>query len=180
VQRRPIAVNELILPAFRAWRRDGFLLAAGDFAAGQYNCLTVGWGGFGGLWDRPVALVGVKPTRHTFGYLERFPSFTLSHFPPEHRQALLHLGTHSGRDGDKIAASGLTPMASTAVAAPCFAEADLVIECQKAYAEDYRPELMLLEALRAGGRSGSPHRFYFGEVRAVLGDPRYAAEPPAI
>jgi flavin reductase (DIM6/NTAB) family NADH-FMN oxidoreductase RutF len=109
----------------------------------------------------------VKPTRYTYDFLESFPTFTLCHFPPEHRKALLYLGTHSGRDGDKISASGLTPMLSTAVAAPCFAEADLVFECLKVYAEDYRPELALLEALRRGERSGRTHRFFFGEVRAV-------------
>jgi flavin reductase (DIM6/NTAB) family NADH-FMN oxidoreductase RutF len=167
VARRSIPPEELVLPVFRAWRRDWFLLAAGDFAAGQFNCLTVGWGGLAHLWDRPVALVAVKPTRHTFGFLERFPSFTLNHFPPQFRKALLYLGTHSGRDGDKIAASGLIPMASSAVPAPCFAEADLVLECLQAYADDYRPEQALLEALQSGERSGRTHRFFFGEVRAV-------------
>jgi flavin reductase (DIM6/NTAB) family NADH-FMN oxidoreductase RutF len=142
-------------------------LAAGDFAAGQFNCLTVGWGGLARLWDRPVAFVAVKPTRHTFSFLERFPRFTLNHFPPPFRKALLYLGTHSGRDGNKLGASGLTPMASTGVAAPCFVEADLMLECEKAYADDYRPEQALLAALANGERSGRTHRFFFGEVRAV-------------
>lgn len=172
--RQTIAVNDLLLPPFRAWRRDGFLLTAGDFAAGACNSMTVGWGGLGELWDRPVAWVGVKPSRYTAGFLERFPTFTLCHFPKEQRKALLYLGTRSGRDGDKIAASGLTLQASTAVAAPCFAEADLVLECEKVYVEDYRPELALLEALRENARSGSPHRFFCGEVRAILGDLRYS------
>jgi flavin reductase (DIM6/NTAB) family NADH-FMN oxidoreductase RutF len=175
VQRQPIAVDNLLVSAFGSWRRDAFLLTAGDFAAGQYNCMTVGWGGLGQLWDRPVALVGVKPSRYTYGFLERFPTFSLCHFPPVHRKVLLYLGTHSGREGDKIAASGLTPMASTIVAAPCFAEADLVLECEKLYSADYLPESLLSEALHAAKRAGSPHRFFFGEVRAVLGDARYEA-----
>jgi flavin reductase (DIM6/NTAB) family NADH-FMN oxidoreductase RutF len=173
VHRRPIAFDSLLVPAFGAWRRDAFLLTAGDFASGQYNCMTVGWGALGQLWDRPIALVGVKPTRHTCGFLERFPTFTLCHFAPEHRKALLYLGTRSGRDGDKVSASGLTPMASTIVPAPCFAEADLVLECEKLYAEDFRPESLLSEELAAAKRAGSPHRFFFGAVRAVLGDARY-------
>lgn len=175
--RRLIPADELVLPVFQAWRRDWFLLAAGDFAAGQYNCMTLGWGGFLRLWDRPVALVAVKPSRHTFGFLQRFPAFTLNHFSADFRKELLLLGTRSGRDGDKVADSGLTPMASTAVPAPCFAEADLVLECVQAYADDYRPELAFLEAMAGGERSGLPHRFFFGEVRAVLGDPRYAPPP---
>lgn len=173
--RRLIPADELVLPVFRAWRRDWFLLAAGDYTAGQYNCMTVGWGGFARLWDRPVALVAVKPSRFTSGFLQRFPGFTLNHFSPEFRQALLLLGTRSGRDGDKLTASGLTPMASTAVPAPCFAEADLVLECVQAYADDYRPELARLEPMAGGERSGRPHRFIFGEIRAVLGHPRYAS-----
>jgi flavin reductase (DIM6/NTAB) family NADH-FMN oxidoreductase RutF len=177
--RRLIPADELVLPVFRVWSRDWFLLAAGDFAAGQYNCMTVGWGGLARLWDRPVALVAVKPSRHTSDFLRRFPGFTLNHFAPEFRKALLLLGTRSGRDGDKLASSGLTPMASTAVPAPCFAEADLVLECAQAYADDYRPELALLESMAGGERSGRPHRLFFGEVRAVLGDPRYARPPAA-
>jgi len=174
VRRRTIAIDNLLLPAFGAWRRDAFLVTAGDFAAGRYNCLTVGWGGLGALWDRPIVLVGVKPTRYTCTFLERYPTFTVCHFPPEHRQALLYLGTHSGKDEDKIAASGLAPMASTVVAAPSFAEADLVLECTKVYVEDYRPESALAE-LQAEKRAAAPHRFFFAEVLAVLGHPRYDA-----
>lgn len=176
--REPIAVDDLVLPAFRAWRRDGFLLVSGDFSAGTYNCMTVGWGGLGCMWDRPVAIVAVKPTRHTFGFLGRFPSFTFCHFAPELRKSLLYLGTHSGRDGDKVQASGLTPVPSTSVAAPSFAEADLVIECVQVYADDYRPEAALEESLRSGARSESRHRFIFGEVRAILGEARYSAPRP--
>ena len=175
---QPIAVDDLVLPAFRAWHRDGFLLSAGDFHAGTYNCMTVGWGGMGCLWDRPVAMVAVKPTRHTFGFLGRFPGFTLTHFAPGLRKALLYLGTHSGRDEDKLRASGLTPIASTSVAAPSFAEADLVIECLQVYADDYRPEAALVDSLRSGPRSGVSHRFVFGEVRAILGEARYSALRP--
>ena len=116
--RRAIPADDLLLPACRAWRRDCFLLAAGDFPSGRYNCMTVGWGGIGALWDRPVALVAVKPGRHTFDFLERFPTFTLSRFPESYRRTLLYLGTHSGRDEDKIRESGLTPIASAVAAAP--------------------------------------------------------------
>jgi flavin reductase (DIM6/NTAB) family NADH-FMN oxidoreductase RutF len=174
----PIEIDRLVLPAFRAWHRDGFLLAAGNFAAGTWNCMTVGWGGLGCLWDRPVAVVGARPTRYTVEFLQRFPGFTLCHFPAGHRKALMHLGTHSGRDGDKVGQSGLTPVASTAVAAPSFAEADLVIECVQVYADDYRPEAALSEELRSGARSGRGHRLFFGEVRAILGAPGYASAQP--
>ena len=36
--------------------------------------------------------------------------FTLSHFAPEQKKALGYLGSHSGRNGDKIEKSGLTPV----------------------------------------------------------------------
>ena len=36
--------------------------------------------------------------------------FTLSHFPEQYRKALGYLGSHSGRDGDKVNAAGLTPV----------------------------------------------------------------------
>lgn len=177
-ERTLIAVDDLVLRSCQAWRRRWFLLACGDFAAGRFNCMTTAWGTVGALWDRPVAMVAVKPGRYTFEFLQSFPSFTLCLFPAAWKRTLLYLGTHSGRQGDKIAACGLTPIASSRVAAPGFAEAELILECETLYADDYRPEGFAHEATGDSFRSKTRHRLFFAEIKAVFGMPEYATSGP--
>ena len=116
--RAAIPVKKLLVRSHQIWDDQWFLLTAGDFARGRYNTMTVSWGSLGTMWNLPFAQVVVRPSRYTYQFMEESDSFTLSAFPEERRHALDLLGTRSGRDGNKIAEAGLTPMASTRVAAP--------------------------------------------------------------
>ena len=174
--RQTITRNQLILRSLHVWAEQWFLLSAGDYAKGEFNTMTVAWGSFGTMWSRPFAQIAVRPSRHTFGFLKRYDSFTLSAFPNKHRKALKLLGTKSGRDGDKIAEAGLTPMASTRVASPCFAEADLVLECRKLYWQDLDPGHFLDPAIEEIYSGKDYHRVYFGKIVAVSGESRYLRE----
>jgi len=168
MERHPIRPDAFALPIFHAWDDRWFLLTAGTLAPGSFNTMTVAWGAFGVMWNRPFALVVVRPTRHTFGFMERSPDFTLSLFPVEHQEKLELCGTVSGRDTDKVAATGLTPVPSTVVASPCFAEAELVIECRKTYWQDLDPAHFLDPRIH-GLYQGDFHRVFFGDVVAVEG-----------
>jgi flavin reductase (DIM6/NTAB) family NADH-FMN oxidoreductase RutF len=167
MKRSPIPIARLQLHPFAIWEKRWFLLTSGDFTKGTFNTMTVAWGSLGTMWNLPFAQVVVRPVRHTFGFMERFDTFTLCGFPKQHRQALTLLGTTSGRDVDKIAASGLTPAAATRVAAPCFAEADLVIECRKMYWQDFDPAHFLNPHIEEQYPDKDYHRIYFGEVLAL-------------
>jgi flavin reductase (DIM6/NTAB) family NADH-FMN oxidoreductase RutF len=171
--RQPIPAHDFLTRVFHLWDKQWFLLTAGDFAAGHYNAMTVSWGAMGGLWGRPFVQVVVRPTRHTYGFMERYDAFTLCTFPEAYRKALDLLGTKSGRDGDKIAESGLTPVASTRVAAPSFAEADLVIECHKIYWADLEPDHFLSSDIRGHYPIKDYHRVYYGEIVAIEGEDAY-------
>ncbi len=172
MKRHPLALDELVLAPFSAFNSEWFLLTAGNFAAGVCNTMTVAWGSLGTMWSKPLAMVVVRPTRRTYELLEQGDSFTLTAFAPERREALQYLGTHSGRDGDKIAAVGLTPIASTQVDAPGFAEAELILECRKSYFNDLEPQNFLLPYI-AKNYQKDYHRIYFGEVLAAFGTERY-------
>jgi len=171
--RQPISVYDFTTHVFHLWDKQWFLLTVGDFAAGQYNTMTVSWGAMGGLWGRLFVQVVVRPHRYTFEFMERYDTFTLSAFPERYRKALDLLGTKSGRDGDKIAASGLTPMASTRVAAPTFAEAELVIECRKMYWDDLEPGHFLSTDIGSHYPIKDYHRVYYGEIVAIEGEEAY-------
>lgn len=176
---RRIAIDDLRIRCHHLWDSRWLLLTAGDLASEQFNLMTVAWGSFGTMWSRPFAQVVVRPTRHTFAFTERFDTFTLCAFPELCRPVLKLMGTRSGRDLDKIHDSGLTPLPSLAVAAPGFAEAELVVECRKIYWDDIRPGNFLEPDLERNYPDRDYHRIYFGEILAVRGTDEYRAPDSA-
>jgi flavin reductase (DIM6/NTAB) family NADH-FMN oxidoreductase RutF len=105
--------------------------------------------------------------------MEQHDSFTLCAFPEKYRNALNLLGSNSGRHGDKIVESGLQPIASTKVAAPSFAEAELIMECRKIYWDDFKPDHFLDQRIHNNYPLKDYHRIYFGAIVAILGEVKY-------
>jgi flavin reductase (DIM6/NTAB) family NADH-FMN oxidoreductase RutF len=171
--RRPIEIEHFRADIHRLWDEQWFVLTAGDFVHGRYNSMTVSWGSLGILWNKPLAMVVVRPTRHTHGFMERSESFTLCAFSETYRAALNILGSKSGRDGDKIKEAGLTPEASQLVAAPGFAEAELILECRKIYWQDMDPSHFLVPEIERNYPQKDYHRIYFGEVLGIFGEEKY-------
>jgi flavin reductase (DIM6/NTAB) family NADH-FMN oxidoreductase RutF len=176
---RPIPFEEFQVRAHHLWDSQWLLLAAGDFARRDYNAMAVGWGSFGVMWSKPFAQVVVRPTRFTYQFMNRHDGFTLSAFPEERRGDVQLLGTKSGRDGNKIAETSLTPVASTRVKAPSFAEAELTIECVKMYWQDMDPSRFLLPEIEGKYPAKDYHRIYFGEIVAILGADRFRSAEPS-
>jgi flavin reductase (DIM6/NTAB) family NADH-FMN oxidoreductase RutF len=173
MNRQPIPVEDLVLRPQHLWGTQHLVLTAGDWAQRKFNAMTVGWGSLGVMWSMPFVQVVVRPTRYTYEFIERYDTFTLCAFPPEFASAVQLIGSKSGRDSDKIAEAGLTPIASTRVAAPSFAEAELVIECRKIYWDDMAPAHFLDPRIEDKYPRKDYHRIYFGEILAVLGQPHH-------
>lgn len=173
MERQTISTEKFLIHAHAIWAKQWLLLTAGDFQAGQFNAMTVAWGSFGAMWNKPFAQVVVRPTRHTYGFIEHYDTFTLCVFEDDYRGALNILGTQSGRDGDKIAQAGITPVAASTVAAPAFEEAELVIECRKMYWDDLKPGHFLYPDIDNNYPQKDYHRIYFGEIAAISGCATY-------
>lgn len=169
MKRQPIAIDQLSIRPHRLWSRQGLLLSCGDFAAGDFNAMTVGWGSIGRMWQQPFVQVVVRPTRYTHTYMERYDSFTLAAFPEEYRADLNLLGTKSGRDGDKIAETKLTPIASQLIAAPSYVEASLIIECRMIYKDQFKPQHFLTGEIEKLYPRQDYHTIYFGRIETVYG-----------
>ena len=163
---------------FHLFDRQWMVLAAGDFSTREFNAMTISWGSLGFMWGKPFVQVVVRPTRHTHAFLDRFDSFTVTAFSEEYRRALNILGNRSGRDGDKIAAARLTPVASTRVAAPSFAEAELVLECRKTYRDPLEHRHFLDATIEEHYPERDYHTVYYGEILAIRGEARFGASPP--
>jgi flavin reductase (DIM6/NTAB) family NADH-FMN oxidoreductase RutF len=171
--REPIPAAELQVTAHHLWSKQWLLLTSGDFATGDFNTMTVGWGSLGTMWNRPFAQIVVRPGRYTHEFLERFDHFTLSAFSSNYRKALALLGSKSGRDGDKISETGLTPIASTEIGSPGFAEAELILECRKSYRQVMDPAGFLDPTIDKNYPVKDYHTIYFGEILAVFGESDY-------
>lgn len=153
----------------------------GVVAAGSpecFNACTISWGSMGTLWTRPgksgsVITVYLHPARYTREFMADSDTFTVSFFPPEYRQALSILGTRSGRDGDKVSAAGLTPVAMGDSVG--FREASLSFLCRKLYQhtfskEDIAPDVQAYyrshPAVYPVDENGEwqPHWMFVGEI----------------
>jgi len=106
------------------------LLTAGNEATG-YNTMTISWGHIGAIWNKPTMTVYIRPQRYTKEFVDSNELFTVSVLPSEYKEALAYLGKASGRDGDKIAKVGLTPLFDQDTT--YFEEAKLVFVCRKLY-----------------------------------------------
>ncbi|HOW27384.1 MAG TPA: flavin reductase family protein [Elusimicrobiota bacterium] len=162
---KTIDIEKLDLKPFHILNREWALLVAGKT---KPNPMTVSWGGFGTLWNRPVVTVYVRPTRHTHTLLESHPEFTLNFLPASFRKALNTCGAQSGRDVDKWRETGLHPDGSSTVSVPRVREADLVFECRIIATLDVDPKKFLDRSLNDLYASNDHHRVYIGELVAAL------------
>jgi flavin reductase (DIM6/NTAB) family NADH-FMN oxidoreductase RutF len=173
MKRQEIPPSHLRVPVYRSWNDEWFLLTCGDHSAGRFNTMTVGWGGLGCMWKRPMVMVVVRPQRYTFEFMEEYPDFTICHFPSGNSQTLTYCGSHSGRDVNKIDECGLSLIASSRVEAPGFEEADLILECSKMYFDDFKPEHFLAGFIEENYPAKDYHRLYLGEIKAAFGTGQY-------
>ncbi len=166
-----IDVKEINLEPFRVFNDGWMLLASGDYASENWNCMTVSWGFLGTMWNLPVAQVVVRPQRHTRKFLDKYGNFTLSSFPAGYKDKLTVLGRFSGTQMDKVHDSGFTPRSSVCVSSPSFAEAALTLECKVMFAQRMSPESMLDERAAAAYPEHDEHFIYIGEIKraAVAG-----------
>jgi flavin reductase (DIM6/NTAB) family NADH-FMN oxidoreductase RutF len=125
---------------FKLIGADWMLITAGTIKS--FNTMTASWGAFGELWNKKICICFIRPVRHTYTFMEKVENYTLSFFDEEHRDILKFCGTKSGRDVNKVAKTGLTPV-ETSSGAIYFGEARLVLDCKKIYIHDLDPERFL-------------------------------------
>jgi flavin reductase (DIM6/NTAB) family NADH-FMN oxidoreductase RutF len=96
---------------------------------GRANGMAVAWGGIC-CSDPPCVAVSVRKAAYTYGNLMERRAFTVSMPSVEHVEAADYFGIASGREVDKFAATGLTPVRSKLVDAPYVGEFPVVLECK--------------------------------------------------
>ena len=129
--------------------------------AGKANGMAAAWGGI--CCSRPPCIyVSLRKATYSYGNIVARKAFTVSVPSQEHIAEADYFGMASGRNVDKFAETGLTPVRSELVDAPYVAEFPLVLECK------------LLYTLEIG-----LHTEFVGEVLDVKADERVLGDEGA-
>jgi len=162
---KEIDINTLTENVFELIGDEWMLITAGTIDS--FNTMTASWGGLGVLWNKRICFCFIRPSRYTYKFMEKSDFFSLSFFNEEYRDVLQFCGSNSGRDVDKVAMTGITPLeGSTGVV--YFAEAKLVFECKKIYYQDLDPTHFIDLDIMEHYPDKSFHRIYMGEIIKCL------------
>lgn len=120
---------------------------------GKPNMMTAAWVGICG-YRPPSLMVVMRKAAYTHGNITRRKAFTVNIPSEDFAAETAYFGSVSGRDVDKLAVTGLTPVRSELVDAPYLKEFPLVAECRLVHA--YEMDL---------------HTMFIGEIVDVKVDP---------
>jgi flavin reductase (DIM6/NTAB) family NADH-FMN oxidoreductase RutF len=104
------------------------LLVATYDANNKPNFLTIAWSGI--CSSDPISVsVAIRPSRHSYSAIMTRKAFTINIPTVNMLTVVDYAGIVSGKNTDKFAASGLTPLPALKVDAPYIAQCPVVLEC---------------------------------------------------
>jgi len=96
---------------------------------GRPNAMSAAWGGI--CCSQPPCLaVSLRKATYTYGNIVARKAFTVNVPSEPYARQADYFGMVSGKNVDKFAAAGLTPIRSSIVDAPYIEEFPLVVECR--------------------------------------------------
>ena len=162
---KKIDANTLNDNFFAKIGNEWMLVTAGD--ENKFNTMTASWGGVGVLWNMDVAFTFIRDSRYTLGFMDSNEYYTLSFFNGKFMKELAFCGTNSGRDVDKITATGLTPVHDGNIT--YFEQAELVLVCKKVYKQKMTPECFIDKSiLDKTYPTKDWHEMFVGKILSVL------------
>lgn len=165
---KEVNYKDLNINPFNLIGGEWMLVTAGNEQDGC-NTMTASWGGLGCLWGHndPVATIYIRPSRYTKTFIDKEDLFTLCVMDKSFKKQMAYLGSVSGRDEDKIANAGLTPVYTDNTT--YFAEAKLVLICKKLYAQELTESgFFYPETIEQSYPLRDYHTMYIGKIEKVL------------
>jgi len=156
---------EAVTETMEALGSKGALLVAG---AEPVNPMTIGWGQIGIAWGKPVFLVMVRPSRFTYGLMEKAEAFSVNVPGADLAEACGICGTKSGRDLDKIAETGLAVEHGVELDVPTLAECPVHYECRILEKNMLDPATLDAEVDESCYPEGDHHAVWWGEIVGVF------------
>lgn len=164
---KKVDIDSLKFNPFTAIGKEWFLVTAGGL--NSFNTMTASWGGVGVMWGKNVVTTVIRSNRNTFEYINDNDIFTISFFPEEHKDILSYCGSHSGRDVDKVAETGLKPIQLGDGVS--FEQAKLVFVCKKLYAQTLDTKNFIdQDCLKWYSDTNPIHTAYVGEILEVYSE----------
>ena len=108
----------------------------------------------------------MKPVRYTHEFMEANDYFTVSFFDEKYRKALSVMGTKSGRDCDKVALAGLTPV-RIGDGIVGYVQAASTLVCRKIYRQDLDTGAIPEAVIARYYEEEAPHTMYIGEIVGI-------------
>ena len=119
------------------------------------------------LYNDPTAVIYLRPSRYTKKFVDEEAYFTLCVMDKSFKKQMAYLGSVSGRDEDKIAKTGLTPV--FADHSVYFEEAKLVLVCKKLYQSELQESGFLYQGtIDESYPLRDFHTMYVGKIEKVL------------
>lgn len=146
---KKIDITELSFNPFTKIGKEWTLITGGNME--NFNTMTASWGQLGVIWNKNVFTCYIRPNRYTYDFIEQGECFTASFFGEKYRNALSFCGSHSGRDCDKMAETGLVPTEIDGCVG--FEQADMILVCRKLYSYDLQENGFLTN-------DGIPEKFF--------------------
>ena len=95
---------------------------------GEDNALVVAYCG-NCSYDPPMVMVGIVPTRYSYHLIKESGCFVVNLVDRNYKETFDYLGSHSKRDGDKLAEMKVKLQNGTIVNAPILTDCPVNIEC---------------------------------------------------
>ena len=93
------------------------------------NALTIAWTGIT-CSNPPMTYISVRPERYSYDIIKESGEFVINLTSGAMARATDFCGVRSGREMDKLAATGLTVEPAKEIAAPVIAQSPLALECR--------------------------------------------------
>lgn len=132
---------------------------------GQDNTMTIGWGSMSYIWRKPVFMVMVRYSRHTYKMLDRAGEFAVSiPFGNDFKKDLALCGSKSGRDIDKFQACNFPSVRANKVNAPLILGCNIHYECRVLYKQVLDPVALEAGLSSKFYKDDDLHVLYYGEI----------------
>ena len=119
----------------KCFSEEWALITAGN--ADSYNMMTASWGFAGEMWGEDSIAVVIRPQRYTMEFIDKNDYFTVS-FYGDRKDIHKICGSKSGRDINKTAETGLTPLSNDKYV--YFKEARMVLVIKKQFVQQLSPD----------------------------------------
>ncbi len=143
--------------------KEYMLITAGN--KDGYNMMTASWGFMGEMWGEDSVAVVVRPERYTMDFIESSDYFTLTFFG-DNKDIHKVCGSKSGRNVDKTALTGLSPVANDNYV--YFKEARLVLIIKKKYVQPMDKQFLIDKSIdEKWYQNGGWHNLIIGSIERI-------------